>query len=52
MMGVLVALKAWAVANQQFGVDALLPEARRLLGEAQRDVASRIARNVLYHSTE
>jgi arabinosaccharide transport system substrate-binding protein len=52
MMGVLVALKAHAVANQQFGVDALLPEARRLLGAAQRDVASRIARNVLYHSTE
>jgi arabinosaccharide transport system substrate-binding protein len=52
MMGVLVALKAYAVANNQYEADALLPEARRLLAAAQEDVAARIARNVLYHSTE
>jgi arabinosaccharide transport system substrate-binding protein len=52
MMAVLVALKAHAVAQNQFDADALLPEARRLLAEAQRDLAARIGRNVLYHSAQ
>jgi arabinosaccharide transport system substrate-binding protein len=52
MMAVLVALKAHAVAQNQFEADALLPEARRLLAEAQRDLAARIGRNVLYHSAQ
>jgi arabinosaccharide transport system substrate-binding protein len=52
MMSVLVALKAYAVAHDRYDAESLLPEARRLLEAAQHDVASRIARNVLYHSTE
>ncbi len=48
MMAVLVALKAHALAQNIFDTDALLPEARCLLAEAQHDVAARIARNVLY----
>ncbi len=52
MMSVLVALKAHAIAQNVFDADALLPEARRLLAEAQRDLAARIARNVLYESAQ
>lgn len=48
MMGVLVALKSHAVATQQFEAGALQPEARRLLAAAQRDLVTRMARNVLY----
>jgi arabinosaccharide transport system substrate-binding protein len=49
MMAILSTLKAQAVAQQQFGTEALLPEATRLLAEAQKDIAARVARNVLYH---
>lgn len=52
MMAVLGALKAHAIARQQFEPAALLPEARRLLAEAQQDLAARIARNVLYDSAQ
>jgi arabinosaccharide transport system substrate-binding protein len=52
MMGVLVTLKAHAVARGEFEADALLPEARRLLALAQHDLAARIARNVLYDSAQ
>ncbi len=48
MMSVLVALKAHALAGNVFDAEALLPEARRQLAVAQQDLASRIARNVLY----
>jgi arabinosaccharide transport system substrate-binding protein len=48
LMGVLVALKAHAVARGEFEPAALVPEARRLLAAAQADVSARIARNVLY----
>jgi arabinosaccharide transport system substrate-binding protein len=50
LMGVLVALKAHAVSRNEYDVAALLPEAHRLLAEAQADIAARIARNVLYAS--
>lgn len=49
MMGILVKLKADAIARQRFDPESLLPLARRLLDEAQRDVAQRVARNVLFH---
>ena len=49
MMAILVTLKAHAIAHQQFDTDALMPESRRLLAEAQQDLATRVARNVLYH---
>jgi arabinosaccharide transport system substrate-binding protein len=49
MMGILVILKAYGVSRNQFSTEALLPEATRLLDEAQRDIAGRVARNVLYH---
>ena len=49
MMGILVNLKAHALARQQFDRDALLPEARRLLAAAQADIAARANRNRLYH---
>jgi arabinosaccharide transport system substrate-binding protein len=49
MMAVLVALKAHAIANQTFDATALLPEARRLLATAQREITARMERNVLYH---
>ena len=52
MMGVLVALKAHAVARNVYDVEGLLPEARRLLGEAQADLSGRIDRNVLYHAAQ
>ena len=51
MMAILVTLKAHAVARQQFDTEALLPEATRLLAEAQQDIGRRAARNVLYHQT-
>jgi arabinosaccharide transport system substrate-binding protein len=49
MMSILVTLKAHAVARDRYDLDTLLPEARRLLAEAQHDLATRVARNVLYH---
>jgi arabinosaccharide transport system substrate-binding protein len=52
MMGVLVTLRAHAIAIGQFETEPLLPEARRLLVEAQRDLATRIERNVLFQQTE
>jgi hypothetical protein len=52
LMGVLVALKAHAVAHNRFDVESLRPEAHRLLAAAERDVAARIARNVLYDSAQ
>jgi hypothetical protein len=49
MMSILVTLKAHAIARQQFDTVTLLPEATRLLAEAQQDIGQRAARNVLYH---
>ena len=49
MMAILVTLKARAVARQQFDAAHLLPDATQLLAEAQQDIASRVARNVLFH---
>lgn len=49
MMAILVTLKAGAVASQHFDVESQLPTARKLLAEAQADIAERVARNVLYH---
>jgi arabinosaccharide transport system substrate-binding protein len=52
VVGVLVALKRFAVAHDVYDADALLPEAQRLLKEAQHDIARRMDRNVLFNSTE
>jgi hypothetical protein len=41
-------LKAHAVARNQFEADQLLPEAQRLLRQAQAELSARIERNVLY----
>lgn len=49
MMTILVTLKALALERQRFDRDSLLPDARRLLEEAQTDIAQRVARNVLFH---
>lgn len=49
MMAILVTLKARAIERNEFGADALLPDARELLAAAQADVAGRVARNVLHH---
>jgi len=51
MMAILVTLKAHASQRQQFDAATLLPEARRLLADAQEDIARRVSRNVLYHET-
>jgi arabinosaccharide transport system substrate-binding protein len=48
LMSILVSLKAEAVARQEFGTDALLPSARKLLADAQLDLARRADRNVFY----
>lgn len=48
LVTVLSALKAHAIATGRNEADDLLPEARRLLGEAQRAVAAQIGRNVLF----
>lgn len=48
MMAILVTLKAHAVAHGRFDAAALLPEARRLLADAQQDIGRRVARNVLF----
>lgn len=50
MMAVLVALKAHAFENNTFDAASLLPEARRLLAEAQREMTARMDRNILYHA--
>jgi arabinosaccharide transport system substrate-binding protein len=50
MMAILVTLKAHAANRQQFDTESLLPEATRLLNEAQQDLARRVARNVLFHA--
>jgi arabinosaccharide transport system substrate-binding protein len=52
IVGVLTALKQFAVSNNTYDAEALLPEAQRLLREAQNDLATRMDRNVLFHSTE
>jgi arabinosaccharide transport system substrate-binding protein len=49
LLTVLVALKAHAIANQQFDPIRLQDETRRLLAEAQADLARRIGRNVLFN---
>jgi len=51
MMAILVTLKAYAVTRQKFDRESLLPEATRLLAEAQRDIGHRFARNVLFNQT-
>jgi len=43
-------LKANAVTSHRFDVDSQLPLARKLLHEAQADIAERVARNVLFHA--
>jgi arabinosaccharide transport system substrate-binding protein len=48
MMSILVTLKSHANERQQWDAATLLPEARRLLAEAQTDIARRVSRNVLY----
>jgi arabinosaccharide transport system substrate-binding protein len=50
MMSILVNLKANAVTSHRFDVDSQLPLARKLLHEAQVDIAERVARNVLFHA--
>ncbi len=52
MMAVLVSLKAHAIARNTYDAEALLPEARRLLADAQRDLSARMGRNVLYRSAQ
>jgi arabinosaccharide transport system substrate-binding protein len=52
LMAALVSLKSYAIAHNVFDSDALLPEAHRLLSEEQRDLAARMARNVLYDSAQ
>ena len=47
MVTVLSALKARANAERRFDAPALLPEARRLLALAQRELSTRIDRNLL-----
>lgn len=47
-MAVLVALKAHAIATGRFETEELLPEAHRLLTDAQAKLTARIQRNVLY----
>jgi arabinosaccharide transport system substrate-binding protein len=48
VMSALTMLKAHAVARNQFEADQLLPEAQRLLRQAQAELSARIERNVLY----
>jgi hypothetical protein len=49
MMTILVTLKARAIERGRFDRDSLLPDARRLLADAQADLARRVARNVLFN---
>lgn len=51
-MAVLVALKGHAVTRNRHDAESLLPEARRLLAAAQRDLSARMERNVLYDSSQ
>ena len=48
LMSVLTTLKAGAMERNEFSTGSLLPEARRLLADAQEDISGRIERNVLY----
>jgi arabinosaccharide transport system substrate-binding protein len=46
MRDVLLSLRAYAEANQVSDAEALLPEARRLIGEVEALVTKQMARNV------
>jgi arabinosaccharide transport system substrate-binding protein len=50
MVTVLVALKGHAQALGKYDPATLMPEARRLLDQAQGEIAARIDRNVLYRA--
>jgi len=46
LQGAVVSLAAFARRNPTFDASQLLPEAKRLLGAAQRDVQTHVNRNV------
>lgn len=52
LMSVFGLLRGYAISHHQYEAGALLPEARRLLAAAQEDLASRMARNVLFDSAQ